>query len=343
MKYTFKLAPLALVLAGLACGKQEAVAVPALPTAKVHLVMSGQGMEANWIAATLTATQHATLSTRLAASVKKVYVNEGQSVAAGALLVSLSDEDLQAGLKAAEAALAAATAYHRRIEALIAQKAAIPAEMDQAQTQLASAKAAVSQMKANLAYTQIRAPFAGVIQSRLVTEGAFAGPGTPLLELDGQGEPELVSSVSESESQGLKIGRQLSFEADGSTGTATITALATGGDPASHRGTLRARIQGGARALQGGAGLRTGSFARLRLPGTSQAIQTLSVPRSALLQRGDLNGVFVNHAGKAELHWLSLGELQGDRFPVRAGLAKDDQVIDQPGSLQDGQPVEVSR
>ena len=170
----------------------------------------------------------------------------------------------------------------------------------------------------------------------MVTEGAFAGPGTPLLELEGQGDPELVASVSEAESRGLRIGLQLPFEADGRSGSATITALSTGGDPIAHRGTLRARIQGKA-------GLRTGSFARLRLPGTSQSPQTLSVPRSALLKRGDLNGVFVKHGGLAELHWIALGEPQGDRFPVRAGLAKDDQVIDQPGNLQDGQAVEVSR
>ena len=364
MKNLFPLAPLALTLT-LACGNHPSPEAPALPATQVHLAGNGQGLEANriagngqgleanwiagngqgleanWIAATLSASRHATLSTRLAASVKKVYVSEGQPVAAGALLISLADEDLQAGLKAAEAAVAAAAAYHRRITALIAQKAAIPTEMDQAETQLAQAKAAVSQIKANLAYTQIRAPFAGVIQSRLVTEGAFAGPGSPLLELEGQGDLELVASVSEAESQGLKIGLQLPFEADGSCGSASITALATGGDPVAHRGTLRARIQG--RALQGKAGLRTGSFARLRLPGTSPSRQTLSVPRSALLQRGDLNGVFVKHGGQAELHWLSLGEPQGDRYPVRAGLGQDDQVIDQPGDLQDGQAVEVIR
>lgn len=336
MKSLFPLAPLALLLVGLACGKQEPAQAPPLAAAKVHLALDGQGVEAGWIAATLTASRRATLSTRMAASVKKVYVNEGQTVAAGALLVSLADEDLQGGLKAAEAAVDAASAYHRRIEALIAQKAAIPAEQDLARTQLAQAQAAVSQMKANIAYTQIRAPFAGVIQSRMVSEGVFVGPGMPLVELEGQGDLELVSSVSEAEAKGLKLAQKLPFEADGQTGTAVITALATGGDPVSHRGTLRARVQGGAK-------LRSGTFARLKLPGLAQGTPELSVPRTALIQRGELNGVFVIRDGKAQLRWISLGEAQGDRFPVRAGLAKGDQVIDQPGSLAEGQPVEVVR
>ena len=322
----------------LACGRHEPAEVPALPTAKVHLAAGGQGAGSGWVAATLTATQHAVVSTRLAANVSRIHVNEGQHVAAGALLVSLADEDLQAGLKAAQAAQDAAQAHHRRIEALLKQGAAIPAEMDQAATQLAQAQAGVAQVKANLGYTQIRAPFAGVVQSRLVSEGTFAGPGTPLVELEGQGALELDGAVSESEAKGLKIGMSLPFVAGSQAGTAVITALATGGDPVSHRGTLRARIQ------KGGENLRTGTFARLRLPGASaQADPDTFVPRSALVLRGELSGVFVARDGRAELRWLSLGEAQGDRLPVRAGLKPGEAVIDQPGSLLDGQPIEVAQ
>ena len=67
------------------------------------------------------------------------------------------------------------------------------------------------------------------------------------------------------------------------------------------------------------------------------------MPRSALIQRGDLSGVFLARDGKAELRWLALGEAQGDRFPVRAGLARGERVLDQPGALVDGQAVEVIR
>ena len=338
MKKTLFLPTLAALLIAVACGKPEKAELPVLPTAKVHLATGAQGNGNGWLATTLTATEHAVLSTRLAASVKKVHVNEGQHVAAGALLISLSDEDLQSGLKAAQTGVEAATAYHRRIEALIKQGAAIPAEMDMADTQLAQAKAGVEQVKANIGYTQIRAPFAGVVQSRMVNEGAFAGPGMPLVELEGQGAQELDGSVSEAEAKGLKVGMTLPFEAEGHAGTAVVTALATGGDPVSHRGTLRARIQ------KGGANLRTGTFARLRLPSTgAPASGEVFVPKSALVLRGELSGVFVAKDGKAELRWLSLGEAQGDRYPVRAGLIQGEQIIDQPGSLSDGQPIEVAR
>lgn len=338
MKRILFLSSLTLLLVGVACGKHEETAAVQLPTAKVRLAAEAGAGEAGWLAVTLSATQRATLATRLAASVKKVHVTEGQHVAAGALLVSLSDEDLQGGLKAAEAAVAAASTQVRRIENLAKQNAAIPAELDLATVQLAQANAALAGVKANIGYTQIRSPFAGVVQTRRVSDGDFVGPGMPLVEVEGQGALEFTGSVSEAEAKGLKIGQSLPFEVDGRGGSAQITGLATGGDPTSHRGSLRARV------VKGGEGLRSGAFGRLKLPGASPvASGDRFISRSALVQRGELSGVFVARDGKAELRWLSLGEAQGDRIPVRAGLAKGDQVIDLPGELRDGQPVQVNQ
>ena len=338
MSRLITLSALALLLVAVGCQKQEAAKTIMLPTAKVHLVSgdrNANGATESWVAATLNATQRATLSTRMAASVKKVHVVEGSRVVAGALLVSLADDDLQSGLKAAEAGLAAATAYHRRVEALQKQGASTPSEFEMAQTQLAQAQAGLAGVKANIAYTQIRAPFAGVVQAKRVSDGDFVGPGMPLVDLEGQGSLELQATVSESESKNLKSGQTLPFESDGHTGIAQITALAPGGDPISHRSSLRARV------LKGGRDLRTGSFARLRLPLSAEVTPELSVPRSALVQRGELNGVFLIKDGKAQLRWLFLGEAVGDRFAVKAGLAKGESVVDQPGDLKDGQPVEV--
>lgn len=332
------LCALAFCLAAAGCQKNGITAPVALPTAKVRLVAAnGAGASESWLAATLSATQRATLSTRLGGSVRKVHVVEGDRVAAGALLVSLSDDELQSGLKAAQAGLAAAEAYHRRIEALQKQGASTPSELETAQTQLAQAQANLAGVKANIAYTQIRAPFAGVVQARRVSDGDFVGPGAPLVDLEGEGGLELLATVSEAESKDLASGQTLTFDSGGRMGTAQITALAPGGDPVSHRSSLRARV------LTGGEDLRSGSFARLRLPSSAKGESGLSVPCSALVQRGELNGVFVVKDGMAHLRWLALGAAEGERVPVKAGLAQGEAVVDQPGDLKDGQPVEVVR
>ena len=336
MKPILFLSSVTLVLAGLACGRQEPVQAPAVPTATVSLVQAGSASQPGWVAVTLNATQRATLATRLAASVKKVYVTEGQHVTAGALLVSLADDDLQSGRKAAETAVATAATQVHRMEKLASQDAATQAELDMAQVQLAQAKAGLAGVQANIGYTQIRAPFAGVVQTRRVNDGDFVGPAMPLIDLEGQGAMEFTGSVSEDEAKGLKIGQSLPFEADGRSGLAQITGLATGGDPVSHRGTLRARILGNTSTY------RSGTFARLHVPGAGKK-PGLSVPQSALVVRGELTGVFVAREGKAELRWLSLGEAQGGAVLVRAGLMPGETIIDQPGSLVDGQPIEVAK
>lgn len=329
------LSALVLVLAaGLACSKREAAAPPALPKAAVRLVSASAGDGVRSIAATLQSTRSATISTRMAAQVRRVAAQEGQRVEAGALLISLSDEDLQGQLKAAETGLQAAESYLRRVQNLQALKASTPAELEQASAQAEQARAGVHGLKAQIAYTQIRAPFAGVVQSRKVNEGDFVGPGTPLLEFVAEGQLELVASVSAEEARDLRIGQKVRFEIEGRAGQAQISALSPGGDPVSHRGTLRAR------ALDA-QGLRTGAFARIEVPGLK--LPGLSIPSSALVQRGELSGVFVARDGKAELRWLSLGEAAGDRLPVRAGLKPGEAVIDAPGDLKDGQPVEVAK
>jgi len=322
------------LLGTLACGHKEAgPEVKALPKVAVSLVAQGAPEGGAWVAATLQSTRTAMIATRMAAQVKRVLVQEGQRVAAGALLISLGDEDLQGQLKAAETGLATIQAHHRRIQALQALKASTLAELEQVQAQVAQAQAGVDVLKANIAYTQLRAPFSGLVQSRKVNEGDFVGPGMPLLELVGDGEQELVATLSDQEAKGLKTGAKLKFESEGVQGEAQVSGLAPGGDPYSHKGTLRARVLKPK-------GLRQGSFARILVAGV--AVEGLSVPRSALVQRGELTGVFVAKEGHAELRWLALGEGAGSYLPVRSGLKSGESIIDQPGALQDGQPIELA-
>ncbi len=321
------------LLGNLACGnKPDAREKMELPKVSVSLVAQGAPEGGAWVAATLQSTRTAMMSTRMAAQVRRVLVQEGQRVVAGTLLISLGDEDLQGQLKAAETGLATVEAYHRRIQALQALKASTPVELEQVEAQVAQAQAGVTALKANITYTQIHAPFSGMVQSRKVNEGDFVGPGMPLLELVGDGEQELVATLSEKESKGLKAGAKVKFESEGVEGEAQITGMAPGGDPYSHKGTLRAKVLKPK-------GLRQGSFARILVSGLT--VEGFSVPRSALVQRGELTGVFVAKEGHAELRWISLGDGEGNFLPVRSGLKSGENVIDRPGALQDGQPIEL--
>jgi len=331
-----KAAVLAVLAASAAVASPAAADQVPPSTRRVTLVEAAPAAARAWAAASLAPARRATLSTRLSAAVRAVPFEEGARVRRGELLVQLSDDDVRAQDAAAATALSNATVNLRRIRELVAQRAATPSELEQAQAQVAQAQAQVAAARASLEYTRIRAPFDGTIQARKVNVGDLVGPGQPLLDVEGA-ELEVQGSLSESEARGLRIGQRLRFEAGDARGTAEITALTAGGDPLSHRRFLRARV------LSGAVGARSGSFARIELPGGAPQERTAWVPRSAVVERGDLTGVFVAEGGKALLRWVALGEPVGDRYPVRAGLRADEAVIDRPDALRDGEPVEVAR
>jgi membrane fusion protein, multidrug efflux system len=308
------------------------------PPVQVRAVRPGAPAGAALVPASAIAARRATISTRVAAAVRDVHVREGQRVAAGQLLVSLADSDVRGAVAAAESGLAAASAHERRIRALAAERAATSSELEQAQAQRAQAEAGVAAARATLAYTELRAPFAGTVQARRIDPGDLVGPGQPLLDLEGDAI-ELVATLSEAEARGLSLGAAVPWEAGAARGVAEVTALTPGGDALSHRRTVRARV----RSSEGGE-LRTGAFARLLVPADAAARKDgVWIPRSALVERGDLTGAFVAAAGRAELRWLALGESAGELVSVRAGLRPEDVVVDVPGALRDGQAVEVLR
>jgi membrane fusion protein, multidrug efflux system len=300
----------------------------------VHLAKTVSPDDARLIAATVAPVSRATVSTRMAATAERVLTSEGARVKRGQLLVVLSADDVRAQLASATTALTNATVYERRISELVAAHAATPVELEGAQAQRAQAAAAVAATKANLGYTQLRAPFDGTVQARRVNVGDFVGPGQPLVDIEGA-DLELQATLSEDEAAGLAIGQRIKFQVGEQHGEAVLTALTPGGDALSHRRTLRAKIS------RGPTDLRSGTFARIAVPGAAAA-KTLRVPQSAIVQRGDLTGVFIADNGRAHLRWLSVGDQLGTDVLVRAGLAAGEAVIDNPGTLQDEQAIEIA-
>ena len=302
--------------------------------ARVRAVATAAASDGALVPASVVAVRRATIATRVAATVTAVRVREGDRVRQGDVLVSLSDGDVRGNLAAAEAALAAAAAHERRIRDLTAQRAATASELELASSQRAQAEAAVAGARATLGYTQLRAPFSGTVQARRVEPGDLVGPGQPIVELEGDAL-ELVASLSDGEVRGIAVGSVLRFDAGSARGDAVVKALARGGDPLSHRRGLRAEVQ----SVEGE--LRSGAFARLRVPVAAGTAGETWLPRTALVARGDLTGVFVASGGRAELRWISVGEQAGELVAVRAGIRPGEVVIDAPPALRDGQAIEV--
>ncbi len=68
----------------------------------------------------------------------------------------------------------------------------------------------------------------------------------------------------------------------------------------------------------------------------------LRVPATAVLQRGEMEIVFVVVNGHAQLRLVKTGKRIGDEVELVSGVdAGEPVVVDGAGNLVDGQPVEV--
>jgi multidrug efflux pump subunit AcrA (membrane-fusion protein) len=112
-----------------------------------------------------------------------------------------------------------------------------------------------------------------------------------------------------------------------------VSEIAPNADPGSR--TFRVKLD-----LPPAPGLRPGQFVRLQVPvGESRCLR---VPASALVQRGQLEIVFVAANQKAQLRLAKTGRCFGNTVEVLSGLDADDSVVvDGADRLSDGQPVET--
>jgi RND family efflux transporter MFP subunit len=325
-----------------ACGGHEKpkAAEPALGPAKdvktAEVVRTGGAGEVA-VPGAVQARKRAALSARMPASVTELPYQEGQWVQAGAVVVRLDDAALRAAVAAAEAGLAAVESDLARTKALLEKGAATPRELEQVTAAASGARAQLTGAKDNLSYAALRTPFAGRVASRRANLGDVVNPGTPLIEIEGEGGLELRATVESEIAATLRPGSKVKAVVDGQPAplTATVIAVAPSGDATTHRFEVKAD-------LPGASGLRAGLFARLLVPGVA-ADPRLTVPAAALFDRGGLTGLFVVSDGKARLRWVAVGARDGDTVEIRAGVEPGERVVLDPAGLTDGALVKETR
>ena len=335
---------LALLASGAACGRAPETSAPRTGEASgaplriqvAEVQASGEAGDME-VPGAIESRRRAVLSSRLAASIVEFQRREGESVQAGETLVRLNADALSAAVSAAAARDEAASRDLKRAEALLAKGAATRNEVENASTAAAGARAALTSAREALSHATIKAPFGGRIAKKRASVGDTVNPGTPLLDLEGEGGLEVVASVEGDVHERLRAGQELRVRIDGigEPVRAIVRTLASSADPATHRFTLRADIRTAP-------GLRAGLFARIAVPFPG-AEQRLLVSQGAILRRGGLTGVYVIRDGRAWLRWIAPGDPFGTSLEARAGLEAGERVALDPERLYDGAPVTEAR
>lgn len=302
-----------------------AVAVEQVPAARVEPADAAGRYRA---AGTVRAARRAELSTRLMGRVESVRVRAGDAVRPGQLLLAIERGSLAAAEQHAAAALELATAGLRRTERLYADSAAPLVQLEAARSAHAQAEAQARAVRADLAYAEIRAPFPGVVVSRLADPGDQAVPGQPLLVIEDRTAREIVVTVPDELRPQLRPGQTAMVEigAVGRRHPARILSVVPGADPRSPTVEVR---------LAGPEGLTPGIAAVAELPAAARS--AMLVPTSALTRRGQLDGVYLFAPDSTlRLRWIRTGRIHDSTVEVLSGLFAGDLVALDAARARDG-------
>jgi RND family efflux transporter MFP subunit len=304
-------------------------------TVQVQTVEGRPHTNTEAVVGTVQARLHAALEAKVSGHIEQFPVELGQRVKAGVLVALLGSSDLKARLDQAEASQEQTGRNWNRISTLFHQQAATRAEYDDAQAQRRVADAAVAEARAMLDYAKVVAPFDGVVTKKWADVGDLASPGKPLVEIEDPSQLRVQADVPDVIAAHVHEGGQLGVRVDALNKelTGTVAEISPAADPVTH--TFRVKVN-----LAAVPGLRSGQFARLEVPvGESDA---LLVPEPAVVERGQMEILFVVANGHAHLRLVKTGRHIGDQVEILSGLdAGDVVVVGGASQLTDGQPVEA--
>ena len=336
--------------------KQEIVKEPAI-VVKVSGVSENSNSPFVTASGKIEAKNSANLSTRMMGYVTKLHVQVGQKVNAGQLLVSINNTDLQAKKAQVDASILQATAsynsakkdYDRFVNLFKVQSASqkelddMTARYEMAKAGLEATKQMRNEVMAQFSYSNITAPFAGVVTNTFIKQGDMANPGMPLVSVEGASKLQVMAMVSENDIVSIKKGMPVSVlvkssneKLDGKVSEVSISATNTGGQY-----LVKVDLD------KTDATVLSGMFVNIQFPIANKAntskSEVLLVPESALVKQGQLTGLYTIGTGNvAILRWLRVGKSFGDQVEVLSGLSANEQyIVSADGKLYNGVTISV--
>ncbi|MGE0407061.1 MAG: efflux RND transporter periplasmic adaptor subunit [Candidatus Korobacteraceae bacterium] len=342
-----------LLALGAGCGGENHAPTAAPETVRDVVVMVAEpAVVPDYIevVGTVRAAETSHLSSQVVGTIVAIHVREASRVKRGDVLAVIDNAPAQAEveraaamvqaasreLAAADSELDLARTTFQRFQALIVRKSVSPQEFEEVKARLQStearrdaarashtaAEATLAQARVRLGYSEIRAPFDGVVTARLADPGTLASPGTPLLVVENPSRFRLEAHVNESHSSAVRVGDSCSVTIDALGNkdlTAKVAQLVPAADAASR--TFLAKID-----LPLEPGLQSGQFGTARIVRGER--KTLIIPMSAVVRRGQLRGVYVIGADQvASLRFVTLGDASASGVEVLTGLEAGERLV----------------
>jgi membrane fusion protein (multidrug efflux system) len=319
---------------GTFAGHPEGMAAVPVGAAPVERRDISSYIETNGV---LEAENEVDLIARMNGPIVELNTEEGMTVRRGQPLARIDDRDIRSDLEIARVAQAEAKLDFERAERLRASQLISPEEYEQAANAFETAEARYEGTRILLGYTEITAPFDGLIVNRYIDFAQQVSPGAPLFRISDFDPLLCPIQVPERELPRLAVGQSayLTVEAwSGERFAARVLRISPVVNAAT--GTVKVTLD-----VTPDKRLRPGMFARVFLE-TERRTASLVIPKAALSLESLGDTVYVVGDGVAQRRDVTLGFREGDFVEVTAGLEEAEQVvvIGQDG-LSDGTPIRV--
>ncbi len=328
----------AVVLALFGCGGPQTAVQRARPAPLESIVLEPRDAPLErQLDGKIEAVNQGTVAAQTAGRVTEILYDVNDFVPAGAVIVRLRATEQRAGLLQAQATLREATARQtqamqqfERVAVMYENKLVARAALDEATAdraaataQLAAARAALQSAQEGVAYTEVRAPYAGVVTRRNVEVGETVSPGTPLMS--GLSLQYLRVAVDVPQSIVDRVRRIRKAAVYVGERRVEASRLTIFPEAAATSSTFRARLE----LPENAADLYPGMFVKVAF--VIGAAPRLLVPHSSLVERGEITAVYVlDAAGRASLRQVRLGHRFDETIEVLAGLEAGERIATDP-------------
>lgn len=336
MKYIKTLSLGALALLTVACGnKSDDKAAETAQQEKVQVKIAKVTSEDVPQTETYTATVESDVKNNIAPNtpyrIEKIYVEVGDHVRKGQVLVQLDASNL----RQLKLQLENQRVEFKRTEQLYQVGGASKAEYDNAKLQLDVYSTQLKQLTEN---TQLVSPISGIVTARNYDDGDMYA-GNPVLTIEQMNPVKVIVNISEVYYKQVSKGMPVEIQLDayeGETFSGKVTIVYPTLDEATHTFPVEVTIDNASQKV------RPGMFARATVNfGTKNHVL---VPDEALVKQigaGD-RYVYVYKDGKVSYNKVVLGKHIGNYYEILSGVnPNDDVVVAGQSRLANGREVEV--
>lgn len=286
---------------------------------------------------TVEAVNQATVSAQTSGRIIAIDCDVNDYVPAGKVLIRIRSTEQVASLTQAQAALKEATAreaeaqtHYERIQDMYQRRVVAKATLDEASAgrdaavaRLIAARAGLDAAREGVAYTEIRAPYSGVVTQKFVQVGQTVAPGTPLMAGASLDALRVVVEVPQSIVDQVRQVRKAAIYVAGRRIESSALTLYPAAQPGTNTFRMRIELPTGVQDLAPGMFVKVG----LVIGETDQ----LMVPRSSVIERSEMRAVYVVAPdGRVALRQVRLGRPRGDQVEVLAGLVSGEAIALDP-------------